>query len=169
MRLFFALWPSRKGAHALAEWAREVQRTTGGRATREETIHLTLAFLGEADPEQAIAAAREVRGEPFGLEVDTARYWRRQRIVWAGPGAMPGALEALVSRLHPRLATAGFVLEARPFAAHVTLLRKAGEPAALPPLPVVRWRADEFVLVRSSPSTLGSRYETVARFPLGRK
>ena len=166
MRLFFALWPSPEAAHALGEWAREVQRAAGGRATRDETIHLTLAFLGDAEPEKASAAARAVRGEAFELPVDAARYWRRQRIVWVGPGEMPGALERLVEQLHARLAAAGFVLEERPFAAHVTLLRKAGEPGALPPLPPVRWQADEFVLVRSTPSALGSRYETIERFPL---
>jgi len=166
VRLFFALWPSSEAARALGDWAREVQRTAGGRATRDETIHLTLAFLGDADPEKAIAAARAVRGEAFELPMDTARYWPRQRIVWAGPGEMPGALERLAKQLSARLAAAGFVLEERPFAAHVTLLRKAGKPAVLAALPEVRWRADEFLLVRSTPSTLGSRYEPVSRFPL---
>lgn len=168
MRLFFALWPSPEAARALGEWAGEVQRTADGRATRAETIHLTLAFLGEADPKKAIAAAREVRGKAFELPMDAARYWPKQRIVWAGPGTLPPALDELVRNLHARLAAAGFTLEARPFAAHVTLLRKA-KPAVLGPLPEVRWRADDFVLVRSVPSRLGSRYETVTRFPLGRK
>ena len=168
MRLFFALWPSPEAARALGEWARAVRRESGGRATRDETIHLTLAFLGEADPEKAIAAARPVRGQAFDLPVDTALYWPRQRIVWAGPREMPEALADLAHQLHARLAAEGFVLEDRPFAAHITLVRKAGKLATLAALPPVRWRADEFVLVRSTPSTLGSRYEAVARFHLGR-
>ena len=76
MRLFFALCPPASGARALAQWAADVQRGAGGRATREETIHLTLAFLGEADPDRALAAARGTRGRRFGLPVETARYWR---------------------------------------------------------------------------------------------
>ena len=97
MRLFFALWPSPEAARALGEWARAVRRESGGRATRDETIHLTLAFLGEADPEKAIAAARPVRGQAFDLPVDTALYWPRQRIVWAGPREMPEASQLCVS------------------------------------------------------------------------
>ena len=166
MRLFFALWPAPGAARALGDWAREVQRGAGGRATRDDTIHLTLAFLGESDPGKAIVAARGARSRAFDVPLDAARYWPRQRIVWAGPAELPGELARLAEDLHARLRAAGFVLEERPFAAHVTLLRKAGKPASLPALPDLRWHADEFVLVRSTPSTLGSRYETVERFPL---
>jgi len=163
LRLFFALWPPAPAARALAEWAAEVQRQSGGRATKEETIHLTLAFLGEADSDEAIAAAKGVSGNAFDLPVDAAKYWRHNEIVWVGPRAMPAALEALVASLHGRLREASFVLEKRPFAAHVTLLRRAPQPAALPPLPRVEWPAREFVLVRSK---AGARYEVVQRFPL---
>jgi 2'-5' RNA ligase len=56
----------------------------------------------------------------------------------------------------------GFTLEDRPFAAHVTLVRKANPPKSIPPLPKVEWPAAEFALVRSA----GGKYETVQRFPL---
>jgi 2'-5' RNA ligase len=163
VRLFFALWPPVAAARALAEWATKVQRDSGGRATAEETIHLTLAFLGEADKDRALAAARGARGERFELPLETAKYWQHNQIAWAGPNAIPPALEALVASLHGRLREASFVLEKRPFAAHVTLLRKASQPGALPQLPQVVWPVNEFVLVRSKP---GSRYEIVERFPL---
>jgi 2'-5' RNA ligase len=163
VRLFFALWPPAPAARALAEWAATVQRESGGRATKQETIHLTLAFLGEADPDKAITAARGASGERFALPVETAKYWRHNEIVWVGPLAMPPQLDALVGSLHGRLREASFVLEKRPFAAHITLLRRAPQPSALPGLPRIAWPADEFVLVRSKP---GSRYEVVQRFPL---
>ena len=165
MRLFFALWPPPQAARALGEWARAVQRDSGGRATAEETIHLTLAFLGDVDPARAAAAARRVRGKTFELPVDAARYWKHNQIVWAGPTAMPPELADMVGRLHGALKADGYVLEERPFAAHITLLRKAGKPATLPQLPPVAWPAREFVLVRSTPSG-GSRYEMVERFAL---
>jgi 2'-5' RNA ligase len=94
--------------------------------------------------------------------VETAKYWKHNQIVWAGPRTIPAPLEGLVASLHGRLRDASFVLEKRPFAAHITLIRKASA-AALPPLPRVEWPAREFVLVRSKP---GSRYEIVERFPL---
>lgn len=166
MRLFFALWPPPQAARALAEWARAVQRESGGRVTAEETIHLTLAFLGDADQAKAAAAAGRVHGKRFELSLDTARYWKHNKIVWVGPQAMPPELADLVLQLHSALKTDGFVLEDRPFAAHISLLRKAGRPRALPELPPIAWPAREFTLVRSTPSSSGSRYEIVDRFPL---
>lgn len=166
MRLFFALWPPPQAARALGEWARAVQRDSGGRVTTEETIHLTLAFLGDADPARAAAAARRVRGKAFELPIDAALYWKHNQIVWAGPQAMPAELSDMVGQLHGALKADGFVLEERPFAAHITLLRKAGKPATLAPLPPLAWPAREFTLVRSTPSGSGSRYEILERFPL---
>jgi 2'-5' RNA ligase len=57
------------------------------------------------------------------------------------------------------------ILERRPFAAHVTLIRKA-RAAELPPLPALDWPVDEFLLVRSLVSSSGSTYEMLERFPL---
>ena len=166
MRLFFALWPPADTAHALAEWASEVQQVSGGRASAEETIHLTLAFLGEADPARAREAARAVGGRRFQMPIDAAQYWRHNRIVWVGPAQMPAELQALVHELHHALKQNGFVPEARPFAAHISLIRKANPPGSIPPLPAVAWPADEYLLVRSVSTGRGSRYEPVERFPL---
>jgi RNA 2',3'-cyclic 3'-phosphodiesterase len=166
MRLFFALWPPAETAQALAAWAREVQQHAGGRATAEETIHLTLAFLGDADPAKAIAAARRVRAARFDLPLDASQYWKHNKIVWVGPRAMPPPLQDLATQLHQALTEDAFILEKRAFAAHITLLRKASLPHSLPALPALRWPADEFVLVRSTPTGTGSRYETLERFQL---
>jgi 2'-5' RNA ligase len=166
LRLFFALWPPAETARALGEWANEVRGRTGGRATVPETIHLTLAFLGEAEPPRAVAAARRIQGKTFSLPVDTARYWRHNRIVWAGPGALPDPLKGLAGDLRRELLREDFVLEEREFAAHVTLVRKAGPPEFLPPLPRLDWPVQEFVLVRSVNSGGASRYETLQRWPL---
>ena len=143
-----------------------MQQESGGRATAEETIHLTLAFLGEADPGKAVTAARGVTANRFDLPIDAAKYWRHNKIVWVGPAALPSSLEQLVARLHSALRAAAFVLEERPFAAHITLIRKASPPRSIPPLPRVEWPAPEFVLVRSTPTGKGSRYDVVERFAL---
>lgn len=168
MRLFFALWPPAEAARALSGWAQAVQRSAGGRATAEATIHLTLAFLGDADPGRAAAAGRRVRGTAFELPIDTAKYWKHNKIAWVGPSRMPVALQSLVVDLHGSLDNDGFVLEDRPFAAHITLVRKAAVPASIPALPVVQWPVTDFVLVRSTPGDKGSRYDVVERFVLDR-
>ena len=137
-----------------------------GRVTPAERIHLTLAFLGPVAPEKALQAARSVRGKAQGLPIEKAQYWKHHRIVWAGPHETPAALAALVEALHGALRRAGYALEERPFAAHVTLLRSAPPPRELPPLPGVEWPVSELTLVRSAVSNKGSAYEIVQRFPL---
>lgn len=166
MRLFFALWPPPATARALEAWAQQVRRDTGGRAIAAESIHLTLAFLGEGDPARATAAARSICGPRHDLPLEEARYVKRNQIVWASPRAVPDPLARLASDLHAALAAAGFTLEPRPFAAHVTLLRKARAPRALPPLPPLAWPVDAFTLVASSLSGGGSRYEQLEAFEL---
>lgn len=151
MRLFFALWPPPDTAQALAKWAAGIP----GKATAAAKIHLTLAFLGEADAAAAIEAAKAVKAPPFELPIEVARFWRHNGIVWVGPREIPQPLQVLAAQLRP-------ADERRPFAAHVTLIRKASEPSVLPPLPAVRWPAEKFVLVRSATGA----YQTLAEFPL---
>ena len=165
MRLFFAIWPPPAVARTLAHWSETAGRATGGRRTTEGNIHLTLAFLGEADPARAIKAARRVRAEAHRLPLEQARYVNR--MVWVAPRKMPTALAALHEKLAMELYREEFILERRPFAAHVTLIRDARR-AELPAVPAVEWPVDEFVLVRSALSPRGAAYEPVERFTLTR-
>ncbi|HKX39083.1 MAG TPA: RNA 2',3'-cyclic phosphodiesterase [Burkholderiales bacterium] len=161
MRLFFALWPPRDAAEALARWAKAFE----GRAIPAEKIHLTLAFLGGVDAGKAIAAARRVRAGPFELPLESAKYVRGNEMVWVAPLETPPGLKALVERLHFELYRAEFILERRPFAAHVTLLRKAPRPKAMAALPEVGWPVREFALVNS----VNGAYQDVERFSLDRE
>jgi len=163
VRLFFAIWPPPQTAAALHAWAESL---ACGKVIVRENIHLTLAFLGESEPARAIAAARRVRARRHDLPIEEARYVKRNEMVWVAPRATPRELAQLVEGLHAGLKSAGFILEERPFAAHITLLRKARAPDELPPLPRVDWPVDEFVLVRSRTSPRGSSYEPVERFRL---
>jgi 2'-5' RNA ligase len=166
VRLFFALWPPRETAQALRAWASDVCNESGGKLTAVENIHLTLAFLGEVEPRGAIAAAREAQGRRHELPVDAARYVKRNEMIWVGPAEVPQPLISFVADLHGCLRARGFPLEDRPFAAHVTLVRKARPPASIAPLPRVAWPVGEFLLVRSRTSPKGSVYEPVERFAL---
>jgi 2'-5' RNA ligase len=73
----------------------------------------------------------------------------------------------MVDALHFQLFRAEYILERRPFAAHVTLVRNARPPREFPPLPPVDWLVREFTLVRSSVDAKGSTYHILERFPLG--
>ncbi len=169
MRLFFALWPPRETAVVLAAWAGRAQREVGGNVARAETIHLTLAFLGDvpgARTAAAFRAARGVRGEPHTLPIEEARLWPHHHIVWVGPSETPAALAALAESLRAELVSGGFTLERRPFAAHVTLIRKARATGTLPPLPKVDWPVNEVALVRSTLTAQGPDYEVIERIAL---
>ena len=138
MRFFFALWPPAATAATLAAWAGQAQTLTGGKPTPGQAIHLTLAFLGEVSEnriQDAIRAARNVRGAPHALPIELAKVWAHNSIVWAGPERTPPALDSLASALRAQLQAEGFAIEARPFAPHVTLVRKAHRAPRLPPLP----------------------------------
>lgn len=162
MNFFFAAWPPAETAAALEGWAKKLE----GRVTAAAKIHLTLAFLGPVAPEKAHEVARSIKGRAHALPIEKAQYWRHNRIVWAGPRDTPVPLAALVAELHGALRRAGYTLEERPYAAHVTLLRSAPPPGELPPLPAVEWPVSELTLVRSAVSNKGSAYEIVQRFPL---
>lgn len=155
-RLFFAAWPPAGVAQALADWAREAQKQCGGRATRAENIHLTLAFLGDADAQVARATAAPVRRPALAFRIEQARYWKHNQIVWAGPLETPAALRALAHDLGER----------REFAAHVTLLRNARTPGALPELSALTWPVTEFTLVISVLGPTGPSYEVIERYAL---
>lgn len=173
MRLFFALWPSPHAAESLAGIARDCALRFGGRPTRAETVHMTLAFLGEqpdARFSDIVAAASSVAFAPFDLKLDRLGAWRHNRVLWAGCREAPETLSSLTAGLHAALAQAEvrFDAESRPFNPHVTLLRSLPASAfpVLPPSLTPRvWRCERFVLVASQGLPDGAGYRQLATFP----
>ena len=178
MRLFFALWPPVGAARKLARIALAAASTLGGKATRQNTIHLTLAFLGEIEEAKLpllIQTAEGLHAAPFSVEVDRLGYWRHNQLLWAGSASPSAPLNELVDTLRDALAKAGFHVdgEQRRFIPHLTLVRKLPEPSIpaarpieLPEIDPVRWRCTRFVLVRSQTADGGPSYEILADFPL---
>jgi RNA 2',3'-cyclic 3'-phosphodiesterase len=167
LRLFFALWPDDRTRAALAERGEELHRVTGGRATRPESLHITLAFLGDCDParcDAVQAAAARVRPRPFELVLDRAGLWVHNRIAWLGASEMPPELEVLVQGLRSALADAGVAFDGKPFVPHITLARKVRPGSTLPALSPVRWPVAGFALVQSVLDRGGSNYAVLARW-----
>ena len=172
MRLFFALWPTSAVADALAGLAREAVVSIGGKATRAETIHLTLAFLGEHPAAQLpaiVAAAKTVRMAPFEMTIDRLVIWRRNQLLWAGCESVPEPLPALALALREAMRQAGIAFDEThtTFAPHVSLVRKlpAQVTENLPLFGPLLWRSERFVLVESCLSNAGPFYRVVAEFP----
>lgn len=123
MRLFVAITFSPEVKAALLH-AREQLRaaSTGGNFTREENLHLTLAFIGESN--DLITLRRVIdrsAGEAFSMAIDGSGVFGD--LYWVGIEENP-ALRALADRLRKGLRGAGFVIEDRPFKAHITLARQ---------------------------------------------
>ncbi len=138
MRLFFALWPDDAVRAELARWSRELHALCGGRTTRPENLHVTLAFLGgveDARVAEVERAASEVAPKAVSLVLDQPGYWKKNRIAWAGASSVPRELDAMVAELRDR------------------------EPRAMPALDPIEWQLDGFALVQSVTLPKGSRYE----------
>jgi 2'-5' RNA ligase len=96
-----------------------------------ETLHLTLAFLGELDDtqlEQAIQASREVAqaSTSFVVRIGALGIFgpaQNPRVIWIGLAGNLQPLLDLQARLAKRLGDAGFPPEERAYAPHLTLAR----------------------------------------------
>lgn len=127
-RLFFGLEIPPDTRDALLRVQQTQAALAGARWHRDSQLHLTLAFLGEV-PEGAVATAveagRQVRAEPFSVQVQGLGCFgdpERPGILWAGV-APEAPLTALHHRLTEALAQQGLVLEDRPYRPHITLSR----------------------------------------------
>ena len=166
-RLFFAVWPDDAAREKLAALAAEVVAEAGGRAVPAANVHLTLEFLGEVEEGRIPglhAAADSVAGRAFELRLDRLGSFRRARVGWAGCARPPDRLLELQRELATALAAAGFALEDRPYAPHVTLARKIERPVRARELAPIAWRAHELALVLSESGK--ARYTTIASWRL---
>jgi 2'-5' RNA ligase len=164
VRLFFALWPDDEVRAQLARWSRELRAVCGGRPTRPENLHVTLAFLGNVEDARVAEverAAGEVAPRAIPLVVDQPGYWKHNRIAWAGASVVPTGIEVLVADLRSALTKSSIGFDSKGFVSHVTLLRDAREPKAMPALAPIDWRLDGFSLMRSVTLPRGSRYEVL--------
>jgi 2'-5' RNA ligase len=184
-RIFFAFWPEPEVARRLHALSAAAHATCGGRRMKLDTLHLTLAFLGEVDAarfDAACAIADEMSAAvekvgsgdapqevPLGdtvLRIDRLAFWKHNHIVWAGCDEVPVPLAALADDLAAALRAGGFALDSRRFAAHVTLLRNARCAGDMAPIEAFDWPVRDFVLVQSQLDPGGAKYEVVRRWPL---
>lgn len=140
-------------------------------------IHVTLAFLGEVEPDRlpTVATALEaVRPDPFDLAVGSIAGNSRSspRTIWC-PCTDDGSLAALAGAVGAALEPLGFLRERRPFRGHATVARvKAFHPslldrlAALPRDGFGTFRVDRFRLKKSTLTPQGPLYEDLAEVVL---
>jgi 2'-5' RNA ligase len=176
VRLFVAAELPEPVVGALVGWFPALD---GVRPVAPESLHLTLAFLGERSGAEASAAAAVVRSVATpvdGLTLGAARWLprRRPRVLAVEIEDRGGGLAALQAAVVAGLQAAiGFAPERRRFLAHVTVgrVRSRGAPPPAGDLPAVESGAPfalaALTLMRSR---LGggrpARYEPVERVAL---
>lgn len=162
-RVFFALWPDADVARRLFELGESLCASSDGRQMRRDTLHLTLAFIGDIPRSRVaelITIGDHTRAATLTLYLDHIGRWRHNRIVWAGTNTVPDALADFVARLGSGLAEAGFAMEQRNFAPHVTLLRNArSDLTCIDINPPITWQIAGFALVESDRRQDGAHYK----------
>jgi 2'-5' RNA ligase len=139
----------------------------GLRWTEPHQWHVTLCFVGQADPERVVAALPpELPGPAHAVAGPRPAVLSRH--VWALPVSGLDLLAAAVTaRLAPLMPPPG-----RPFRGHLTLAR-ARRPAALDGLArpdiACRWQVGSVVAYRSELHPSGARYHELGRCAVGRR
>ncbi|WP_232789030.1 RNA 2',3'-cyclic phosphodiesterase [Streptomyces odonnellii] len=157
------------------------------RWTGRDGWHFTLAFMGEVEdrvlPELTVRLERAARRtEPFPLRLHGGGQFGGQ-VLWAGAAGGIDALHLLAERAEAAAHRAGVPMDRhRRYRPHLTVARSR-TPMDLGPYAEAlsgpdgfegtSWDVTELALVQSSLPVSGvpgeqPRYETVARYPLGR-
>lgn len=169
-RLFFGIGLPEPLQQQLVRWRAEQFPEEAGRPVAAASLHITLAFLGEISDEKAQGLrqlAGRIRQPSFNLSLDDAGHWPRPGVVWLGCRQAPRGLLQLAEMLRAQAARSGCYQSPQPFHPHITLLRNATRPVALPPRNF-HWQftVDHFSLYQSQFSQGRTRYRAIQSWPL---
>ena len=170
MRLFFSLLPPSAATSQLAEIVAHCELPRGSRPIDQSNLHLTLAFVGEAEAGEVHAIGRLSSVVGLGevsVRLDRCVYWPNSGVIVAttqvrtrGLHEMSASLQAAVSLYR---SAARNELKWRP---HVTLARNVSQPPVLQAMSPISWSAESFVLMSSERRDGRSVYTVVDTYPL---
>jgi len=195
MRLFIALEIDEAIRERIARFMEGVRNfAADARWVKEESLHVTLKFIGEQPEEKVepiktalttvVAGRSEIQFRGYGFFPTP----KSARVFWVGMECGP-ALGALADAIEGKMSALDIPREAREFSPHLTLARGGGgsgsprrqrndapnrvfqhlqaKLAKLPSVPEFGTMIPhEFFLYQSQLSPKGSRYTKLARFPL---
>jgi 2'-5' RNA ligase len=168
---------------AALQWRlkRRVDETSSVKWIRPEQMHLTLAFIGEANEmlSAKLIVAMQKRSAQGAFDATFERIGifpprGAPRVLWLGVTEGADEMVALQREFAARVEAVGVTLESRPFHPHLTLARwRDGRPRERHAFEegadtgaVARVRIDHATLYRSQLSSSGSTYTPVARVTL---
>lgn len=179
MRLFISIQLNDEMKHALRRIQHAMQsQGVQGNFTREENLHLTLAFIGEyPDPEDVLDVMEQIEFEPFDIRLDGVGSFGS--LWWAGIDSAGedefddrDALRNLAKHLRRGLAEAGIPFDRKKFSPHITLVRKpqlrSGRHPVIPEavlqdLPMAEMLVEHVSLMRSERGKHGMIYTELGR------
>jgi len=181
VRAFFAIDLDERARRAAAAVADQLRACPGGDAVRwarEETLHVTLRFLGDVDGGRIARLAGCVRAQtaaltPFRFQLGGVRLFPSRRrplavVLDVGPAEPLAELADAVER---GVVAAGLGPETRPFNAHLTLGRIRKKRFSLVTggvtSPGESFPVNEAVLFKSELQPSGAHYTLIERAPLG--
>ncbi len=185
MRTFIAV-PLPQECHSLLAELQGKMRPLGAevRWVATPSIHLTLKFLGEIDPELVPKLVDSLRNSSAGESAFKLSLCglggfpslRNPRVIWCGLSGDTGRLSALQSKVEQACAGLGFPPEERAFQPHLTLGRVQGKRNLQGVLDYIRiapafervFDADRFHLYRSVLSPRGATYTVLDTIELTR-
>ena len=171
MRLFVAVRPSGEAADVLDQIPRTM--APGVRWLARTQWHVTLRFLGDAEPDEIVAALRAVLWDelaPIDVVLGPVTAVLGGTVVMVPAEGCAGLAARVVEATgHLGQPSEASPHEQRPFVGHLTLGRFRDEPPpGLVGLPVsTTFRADEVLLVASWTLPEGAVHDVIASFPLG--
>jgi RNA 2',3'-cyclic 3'-phosphodiesterase len=162
-RLFIAVWLPDEVAAELTALHRKDQR--GVRFVRPENWHITLRFVGDANPDEVIDALAGTTLAPARARLGPAVDVIAERAL-----VVPvDGLDALAGQVTQRTSQIGEPPRKR-FVGHLTLARVKSHvamPRALGALVSAEFDVGEIALVQSRLDPQGARYQTIETWPVG--
>lgn len=194
MRLFVALDIDDAIRERISRFVEGVRNfAPDARWVKDESLHVTLKFIGEQPEEKVDAIKQALAGiSAVATEINFRGYGffptaKSARVFWIGMEAGP-SLAALAAAIDEKMPVLGIAKEERAFSPHLTLARSSGGSGSprwrkgdrpnrtfqhlqekLAPLPVPEFGTmtpREFFLYQSQLSPKGSKYSKLAKFTL---
>ncbi|MFI8417888.1 RNA 2',3'-cyclic phosphodiesterase [Serratia sp. NPDC078593] len=168
--LFFALTLPKDLQQPIIRWRVGAFQPEDGRPIAAANLHLTLAFLGDVSAQKEAALTRlagRISQTGFSITLDDLGHWPRSGVVWLGSKRAPRGLLQLADMLRSQAARSGCYQSPMPFHPHITLLRAATRPVALPSsTPGWVMKAEHFSLYQSINENGRTRYQQLAQWTL---
>lgn len=162
-RLFVGLWLPEHAHQALETLHRKDQ--VGARFINPDNWHITLRFLGDADPNEVADRLRSTHFAATTVRLGPAVDIGGERTLFVPVSGT----DDLAARVVDSTRDLGTEAIRRTHLGHVTLARvkkRANMPRALGSLVDASWQPTEVALVESTLHPDGSRYDTLETFPI---